>query len=154
MLTIYCDGACEPTNPGGTAAWGIVVKVGRDVKHRAHGIVGNGPGMTNNVAEYAALYEGLKWLWRYQKDKPEQNHATGTQIFMDSKLVVNQVGGSWRCKAEHLKRWRDACAKGIGMCNVAKLEWIPREKNAEADAECRKAYSVSTWDMGRRTHAR
>ena len=43
----YCDGACEPVNPGGTATWGYMLLVDGIVGAQEYGVVGCGTGMSN-----------------------------------------------------------------------------------------------------------
>ena len=64
-------------------------------------------------------------------------------IKSDSKLVVNQMKGKWKVKAELiLPLFYKAKAKANGM-NID-FQWIPRKKNTEADNLTRIAYeSVS-----------
>lgn len=50
---------------------------------------------TNNQAEYQALIDGLKAVLDWKPDKLE--------VFLDSKLVVEQVKGKWRVKEPELK---------------------------------------------------
>ena len=51
----YFDGCCEPTNPGGTAAYGIVIlRNGRPI-HYGNKMFPAGPRTSNNVAEYSGF---------------------------------------------------------------------------------------------------
>jgi len=45
---------------------------------------------TNNVAEYLALIEGLNAVSEWKPDRVE--------VYLDSKLVVEQVRGNYRVK--------------------------------------------------------
>lgn len=54
-LEVFIDGCCEPVNPGGTAAYGVVVKCEGKVLFSEGKIVGSGNGISNNVAEYSGL---------------------------------------------------------------------------------------------------
>ena len=89
-LVLNFDGLCEPKNPGGVAAWGYLVRRDGRVVHEASGLAAPpGPGATNNVAEYAALIEGLRWL--------AANHQDADIVVRgDSKLIVSQASGRWR----------------------------------------------------------
>jgi len=52
----WFDGACEPFNPGGTATCGAIVKSEEGTVLLEEGrLVRKGSGMSNNVAEYAAI---------------------------------------------------------------------------------------------------
>lgn len=61
-IEVFIDGLCEPMNPHGTAAYGIVIyRDGVQIK-TLKGIVGSGTGMSNNVAEYSGLVELIKYF--------------------------------------------------------------------------------------------
>ena len=133
---LHFDGACEPINPGGTASYGWVLldpdgnRVGS-----GSGVVDSGPGMTNNVAEWAALETGLKYL-----------SARGMRVAVlfkgDSKLVVNQVTGAWRCHKEHLAAARERVWALLSEVATAwGAVWVPREQNEEADLLSKTASS-------------
>lgn len=130
--TIYFDGACEPRNPGGWATWGWVAL--RDGKAIAsgRGCVGHGDGMTNNVAEYTAAIEALRWL-------SGRSAGPGVVLRGDSQLVVRQVSGEWGCNADHLRPLLEEARRLVNELGV-RLEWIPRGENSRADALSRLAY--------------
>jgi len=87
----WFDGACEPVNPGGTATFGAVIKDKEGtVLSKAHGLVGKGSGMSNNVAEYAGVFHILKYL----VSRPPGR----VTIHGDSNLVINQLNGKWRVR--------------------------------------------------------
>jgi ribonuclease HI len=98
---LYFDGACEPVNPGGIATYGwcLYNNIGSLIKSDC-GIAAVGNGSTNNVAEYAGLEAGLQYL-------AEQKMQVVLLCLGDSKLVVEQVAGRWRCNKVHLQEARD-----------------------------------------------
>ena len=59
-MIVYCDGLCEPVNPGGYACWAWVAVEDDAVRARQSGCIGRGDGMTTNLAEYRALLEALR----------------------------------------------------------------------------------------------
>lgn len=128
MLECWFDGACEPVNPGGHAAYGALVKSGDTVLFAESRYVGHGPGISNNVAEYCGVIAVLEWL--------TQNAAAevGT-IYGDSQLVVNQLMGYYRAKQGlYVPYYEQAMALYGPLCQQFVLSWIPRELNEEADA--------------------
>ena len=136
-IVVYVDGLCEPVNPGGTATYGYVIRNddGRDIARKS-GVVGKGPGMSNNVAEYAALCEALRYLIR------EKMTLLPVEIRSDSRLLVNQMKGEWKFhKGLYAQKYRDAKALATQFDRV-KFRWIPREENKEADALSREAYGA------------
>jgi ribonuclease HI len=117
-------------NPG-PSAWGVVIQPPGQPKINLCGVMDNA---TNNEAEYEALIQALTWL-------NEHAITESTTIYGDSKLVVNQVGGTWNVNQESLiPIW----AVAYGLYNDRKdlygvqLIHIPREENSEADALCNK----------------
>ena len=131
-LMIYCDGLVEPTNPGGYGCWGVVVYDARQTEvHTACGSLGREPTMTNNIAEYAAVVEALRWVADQQ--------ILGVALYTDSQLVVQQVSGAWACNKPHLQAWRDQVRAALQQCQGT-LTWVPREQNTRADQLSREGY--------------
>ena len=139
LLVVNVDGLCEPVNPGGTATSGYVIRdeSGSLIATKS-GVVGKGAGMSNNVAEYAALCECLDLLLdRGMTDSP-------IEVRSDSTLVVNQMVGKWKFrKGLYEKKYFEA--KRL-IANFTKLSfrWVPREQNEEADLLSREAYATAT----------
>jgi probable phosphoglycerate mutase len=52
---------------------------------------------------------------------------------MDSKLVVEQMSGRWKIKHPDMQALAREARELIGQGSVS-FEWVPREKNARADA--------------------
>jgi len=131
-LIFDCDGACLPVNPGGWATWAWVAvdPDGHDITS-ASGCLGHGPGQTNNVAEYAAVLQALRWA-KHQGRGP-------VLVRTDSQLVVHQVNGAWRIKATPLLPLAHE-ARALLVDLGGRLEWIPREANTRADALTYQAY--------------
>ena len=131
----WFDGACGPVNPGGSATFGLAVRDGNGtVLLKEHGYVGNGSGMSNNVAEYAGVLQVLKYL----APRPPGR----VTIHGDSNLVINQLNGRWRIlKGLYLPTAIEAKAllallKGLGW--QITCCWIPRAQNEECDALSKK----------------
>ena len=87
------------TEPGGIATDGYVIRddAGTAVARKSS-VVGEGPKMSNNVAEYAALCECLVF--------PQGRKMVGADIEVtsDSKLVVNQRAGNGSFTADSTRR--------------------------------------------------
>lgn len=139
QFIIEFDGSCEPHNPGGWMTWAYVIRAGETVENV--GIIRPVPSNTNNVAEWYALGYGLKHITEMRgMVDPFELIIRG-----DSKLVVNQISGTWKCNKAHLAGLRDRCLerlesiKRMGMSKWS-AEWIPREQNERADALGRKIY--------------
>ena len=132
-LIIYCDGCCVPTNPGGYACWGWIAKDENGISvNNNNGCVGHGDGMTNNIAEYEAVLQALRWT--------KENHLKACRFRTDSQLAVNQIRGLWKLNAEHLiPKVKEA--RGLLAATHSIIEWVPKEQNVSADKLSRIAYS-------------
>jgi ribonuclease HI len=118
-LRVHTDGAC-PGNPG-KMGLGVCVFEGGKIIAELSRCAGTG---TNNVAEYLAAIDALEWL--------EKNGRTGAQVCSDSRLLVFQLRGVYEVKSPNLiplHRHAKALAKSVR----ATFEWVPREKNTDAD---------------------
>src|SRR5437879_3064371 len=93
----YFAGACEPRNPGGTASYGVVIYKDNEAVWDCSEIYRPEPGhereTTNNIGEYAALIAALQW---FAEQKLFEADIT---VRGDSKLVIEQMFGSWKIKA-------------------------------------------------------
>lgn len=125
-LVVFADGGSRG-NPG-PAAIGFVVK---DENGKTLAEKGKRIGReTNNVAEYTAVIEALKWLVGEFRDKELQ-----VNFFLDSQLVVNQLNGLYKIKNANLRnliikvRQLERAISG----NVS-YQYISRERNQEADS--------------------
>lgn len=83
---------------------------------------------SNNEAEYAAFYEGLKQL-----EELGVHHQSC--IFKgDSLVVLNQLSGEWPCYEQNLNRWLDRIEVKLEKLNLRPVyEPISRKDNQEAD---------------------
>ncbi len=81
---------------------------------------------TNNQAEYLALIEGLKEVEAWKPDRLE--------VYLDSKLVVEQVNNRWKVKEPELKdlhRQATELLKRFG--DKVTVQHVAREENRRAD---------------------
>ena len=134
MIVVYCDGLCEPRNPGGVATYGFVLYKNSVKIHEGYGVEGEGTGMSNNLAEYAALCKALEYL--------RTNNLVDEEIVVraDSRLLIRQMAGEWKVhRGLYLSKHNEARCIQASFSNI-RFEWIPRERNIEADALSRKAY--------------
>ena len=121
MIEVYTDGRAEP-NPG-LGTYGYVVYQGGRRVHSEHGLAGR--DVTNNYAEYVCLIKALEHL---EADRSEE-----IKVFSDSTLLVNQMKGKWKFKGgAYGEKYLKAKELAAVFPNL-RFEWIPREKNSEAD---------------------
>ena len=124
---MYTDGAARG-NPG-PAGLGVVIE--DDQGLRLRGLCRYIGTATNNRAEYLALIEGLRAVQEWKPDRLE--------VFLDSKLVVEQVGGRWRIKNKDLMPLLRTAQELLGAFPDASLTHVERAKNKGADALANKA---------------
>lgn len=121
MIEVFTDGRAEP-NPG-LGTFGYVVYEKGKRTHAEHGLAG--PGVTNNYAEYFCLIKALEHLASRRDDE--------ITVFSDSTLLVNQMNGKWKFKGGAYSDKYLIAKELVEGFSRLKFEWIPREKNSEAD---------------------
>ena len=124
-MIIYCDGGSRG-NPGSAACAFVVVE--NDVvifkEGKYLGIE------TNNVAEYTAVLQAVKWL---SKQKVT-NSKSQVIINLDSQLVERQLNGFYKVKNEKLKSLHSEVLELISSSGLLiKFQWGYRSKNSIAD---------------------
>ncbi|MFG2933228.1 bifunctional RNase H/acid phosphatase [Streptomyces achromogenes] len=80
---------------------------------------------TNNVAEYRGLLAGLRAAHALDP-------GARVRVRMDSKLVVEQMSGRWKIKHPDMKPLALE-ARSVFPPDQVTYEWIPRERNKQAD---------------------
>lgn len=124
---VFADGGARG-NPG-PAAVGFVIRDSQGkVLVRQKKQIG---WATNNVAEYTAVIEALKW---FKNNLADLDNLVTIKFYLDSSLVVNQLNGFFKIKNKNLQKL---------IIEIRKIEreikpFIfyyrkPREKNKEAD---------------------
>ncbi len=129
-VVAYVDGLAMPSNPG-TGTYGFVIYDGSRKLAEGSGLAGY--DVTSNYSEYTALAEALKKL-----------RSLGVEgdvlIRSDSKLLVGHMSEGWKVKGgmyvDKLKEAREL----LREFGSVRFEWVPREKNQEADLLTRVAY--------------
>lgn len=136
-IHIYCDGACSG-NPG-PATYAYIVTYGDgqflDVGSR---FIGHA---TNIAAEYEAIIQGLISVL-------QSTYYNGESIivYSDSEVVIKQLNGVYRVKAEHLKskyQWIKDMEKHYKIPRLT-FKWVEREHRMirECDRMARKVMRV------------
>jgi probable phosphoglycerate mutase len=90
---------------------------------------------TNNVAEYQALIAGL--------DDAVKLGATEAEVFMDSKLVVEQMSGRWKVKHPDLIDLHAQARKLASRFDRISYAWVPRDQNSHADRLANEAMDAA-----------
>jgi ribonuclease HI len=98
------------------------------------GVVGAGKGVSNNLSEYTALCRALRELIALGWNREE------VIVRSDSQLLIMQMSGLWRVKGGlYLPAYLEA-RELVKAFKSVRFEWVPRERNEEADALSRLAY--------------
>ena len=91
---------------------------------------------TNNVAEYRGLIAGL--------EEAAKLGATEVEVWMDSKLVVEQMSGRWQVKHPDLERAASSRPKAAdARFDRISYAWIPRAENSHADRLANEAMDAA-----------
>jgi ribonuclease HI len=133
-VLVYCDGGSRG-NPGPSAIGAVVWDTSIE-PHRRLATVSERIGVTtNNVAEYRALISGLEAAAPFR--------ARRVRVRADSKLVVEQVKGTWKVKQPHLRPLLEAARKLLSGYDEVDLQHVPRAENTDADALVNAALDAS-----------
>lgn len=117
---VYIDGASRG-NPGKAGAGILLIDSGSD-SQEIKKYLGN---CTNNQAEYLAFITALETF-----SNPENKNL---HIFTDSQLLANQINGSWKVKHPDINKLFTKAKNLIKNFNSVTIEYIPRNRNKEAD---------------------
>ena len=118
---LYFDGGSRG-NPG-PAGFGYVIER-PDGERLAAG--GDTIGVaTNNVAEYHGLIAGMA--------RAAELGVRSLTVYGDSKLVIEQMKGAWRVRAEGLRGVHEEARRAARGFDAVRFEHVRRAGNAEAD---------------------
>lgn len=121
-LHIHIDGASRG-NPG-AASWGVYIT--RPDGTEVASLCGTLGQTTNNVAEYHALINGLRYA--------SEHGASDVRLFSDSQLVVEQMAGRYKVKHPNMVPLHREATSLMRRFETATLAHVRREQNKEADA--------------------
>jgi ribonuclease HI len=121
LLQLHIDGASRG-NPG-EAGYGVFVTDAKGAEVASlYGYLGRA---TNNVAEYQALLQALRFA--------EQRGATRVRVFSDSELVVRQVNGQYKVKHPDMQVLHGEARALMRRFRDVEIAHVRREQNREAD---------------------
>ena len=110
----------------GNSKWGAVLVIGgKKIIWKGNG------GETSNESEYMAVVEGLK--------NTLETFGPGLKLKIvgDSQLVIKQLLGQYRVRAENLIPFYKKAKELISKFDNVSLKWVRREFNGLADSLCR-----------------
>jgi ribonuclease HI len=126
LLKVYTDGWSRG-NPWEAGLWVYITDREWKALEKRYKYLGV---TTNNVAEYTGALYGIK--------RARELGATQVELYMDSKLVIEQLSGNWKIKNEYLKQLAQDIKYHSKWIEII-YTWIPREQNSVADALSNKA---------------
>ncbi|AFC53620.1 bifunctional RNase H/acid phosphatase [Mycobacterium paraintracellulare] len=136
-VVIEADGGSRG-NPG-PAGYGAVVWT----EDRATVLAENKQAIgraTNNVAEYRGLIAGL--------DDALKLGASEAAVYLDSKLLVEQMSGRWKVKHPDLIELNAQARALAARFDRISYSWIPRERNSHADRLANEAMDAAAQANG------
>lgn len=138
----YCDGSAVP-NPG-RIGLGVVLTEPDGTRHTMS--EASPERGCNNEAELRALLATLREL--------KSRGAGALRIHCDNSVVVEQVGSSTAKPIARLASLFDEARALLDSFEQATLTWIPRHRNAEADALARAALGLAGHRIARSSKKR
>lgn len=141
---LHFDGACQYNGtPDARGGYGFTVFRGNEKIADGLGFSGEGDGITNNVAEYHGLLEGLKYIHKLQQQTGEQADVT---VYGDSNMVINMASRKWGWKMKNGTRYHEPHDKHphllelleevfdiTSKLNWVQYQWVRRDNNQVAD---------------------
>jgi len=134
-IIVWADGLCEPVNPGGIACYGWIASRDGLKLSEGLGVAARGSRATNNVAEYQAVIEALRWLLS------AGHSGEPVELRSDSQLVTRQLAGDYAVRSGRIRPLYDQARALLSQFRDIRLRWVPRDQNEEADALSRCAYA-------------
>ena len=124
-LKTYSDGGARG-NPGPAAIGVVICSTGtrEQVLFEHHDVIGEA---TNNIAEYCALIAALTLAKALGADEVES--------YLDSELVVRQLGGVYKVKADHIRQLITEVRQLEGKFKKVTYQHVPREHARLAQAD-------------------
>jgi ribonuclease HI len=118
---LHTDGGSRG-NPGPSAIGGVLLRDGEIALQFSERV----PDTTNNVAEYLALIKGLRLA--------KEHRATSVAVHMDSELIIRQLQGVYKVKADHLKPYYAEVQTLLNGLQ-ASFTHVPRDHATQAKAD-------------------
>lgn len=128
---VHCDGSAVP-NPG-RMGLGVLLYAPDGARHAlSQATYTTG---CNNEAELRALLLALREL--------QARGASALQVYSDSSILVEQLGDTPVAPIARLQDLFEEARRLLQTFGPVRLQWIPRHRNAEADALARAALGLA-----------
>ncbi|MBJ2160310.1 ribonuclease HI family protein [Variovorax sp. IB41] len=125
--TIHCDGSAMP-NPGRMGIGAVITQP--DGTRHTLSLATHTTGC-NNEAELRALTLALQ--------EARDRGASAVLAYSDNSILVEQLGAADARPIARLAPLYDDARALLGTFDEARVQWIPRHRNGEADALARAA---------------
>ena len=94
---------------------------------------------TNNVAEYHGVVNGLTLAKTVAERAGRAASETTVDVFLDSKLIVEQMSGRWKIKHPDMKPLAQQAKELEREFASVNYTWVPRAQNKRADELANRA---------------
>jgi ribonuclease HI len=118
---LYVDGASRG-NPGPASYGFAVYDTSGKLLHKGSEYIGR---TTNNVAEYTALIEALRYVLKQK--------ISAVEIRSDSQLLVRQLTGEYKVRTPHIQELHDQARELLRRLAFYEIKHVPRSENKLAD---------------------
>lgn len=125
LWTVYIDGSASP-NPGKMRIGGIAHAPDGSAQRFSQALMHQG---CNNEAEALAAIHALQWLHAQQ--------VRQVLLYTDSSILAEQMGQASPRRIERLASVYAQARALVALFDGLRVQWIPRHKNAVADALAR-----------------
>ncbi len=124
---LFGDGGSRG-NPGPSGCGGVIYDENKKILKTYKKFLGV---QTNNYSEYTSLILGL--------EEAEKLNITHLDVFMDSKLAIEQMNGNWKVKHPQIKiLWQQAKVLSENFQEIT-FAHVRRKKNTVADKMANEA---------------
>ena len=132
QLKLFFDGSCNIWHKPISASYGFIIQHEGKTVNEVSKSIGVGPEMTNNLAEFEGLYQGLTKIHdSYGLDALRSGLVS---VYGDSQLVIHIMNKKWRASSD--KRYYPAYQRAVSIVKELRnnsvsvsFNWIPREMN-------------------------
>ena len=131
LWIIFCDGSAYP-NPGCMGIGAVLTEPGGTRHTLSQALHASG---CNNEAELRALMAALREL--------KVRGATALLVYSDNSILVEQLGSTSAKPVARLAALFDEARALLTSFYQARLKWLPRHRNGEADALARAALGLA-----------